>query len=128
MGWQFLLPQRVGGPASALGLHVEFPDPARSSAGLATLIELQGLLGSSSTAKTLAAFTDFVFNVQVTKDSGSGALATLASLAQPPRDERPVTIASEQAVAQFDRAHPAAIRCPGATRSRAARSSTTPTC
>jgi len=48
-----------------------------------------------------------VFNVQVTRDSGStGALAQLASLAQPPRDERPVTIASEQAVAQFNRAHP----------------------
>ncbi|MGH3067426.1 MAG: hypothetical protein ACRDMI_02435 [Streptosporangiaceae bacterium] len=109
VGWQFLLPQRVGGPASALRLHVEFPDPAQSSAGLATLIELQGLLQHQlrTTAKTLAAFTDFVFNVQVTKDSGSdGALATLASLAQPPRDERPVTIASEQAVAQFDRSHP----------------------
>ncbi len=109
VGWQFLLPQRVGGPASGLGLHVEFPDPARSSAGLATLIalqqQLQQLLGTG--AKTLAAFTDFVFNIQVTRDSGSnGALATLASLAQPPRDERPVTIASEQAVAQFDRAHP----------------------
>ena len=106
VGWQFLLPQRVGGPASALGLHVEFPDPARSSAGLATLIELQGLLQHAlgTTAKTLAAFTDFVFNVQVTKDSGSnGALASLASLAQ---NEHPVTIASEQAVAQFNRAHP----------------------
>jgi Bacterial extracellular solute-binding protein/von Willebrand factor type A domain len=107
VGWQFLLPQRVGGPASALGLHVEFPDPAQSSAGLATLIQLQQLLNSVSQAKALAAFTDFVFNVQVTRDSGSnGALATLASLARPPRDERPVTIASEQAVAQFDRAHP----------------------
>jgi len=109
VGWQFLLPQRVGGPASALGLHVEFPDPAQSSAGLATLIQLQGLLQHvlGTTAKTLAAFTDFVFNVQVTRDSGSnGALASLASLAQPPRDERPVTIASEQAVAQFNRAHP----------------------
>jgi hypothetical protein len=109
VGWQFLLPQGVGGPATALGLHVEFPDPAQSSAGLATLIELQGLLQHQlhTTSKTLAAFTDFVFNVQVTKDSGSdGALATLAGLAQPPRDERPVTIASEQAVAQFDRSHP----------------------
>lgn len=104
VGWQFLLPQRVGGPATGLGLHVEFPDPARSTAGLATLIQLQSLLGSGSTA--LAAFTDFVLNVQVT--SGTGSLTSLASLAQPPRDERPVTIASEQAIAQFDRAHPAA--------------------
>jgi len=109
VGWQFLLPQRVGGPATGLGMHVEFPDPARSSAGLATLIQLQQMLQqvAGTGAKALAAFTDFVFNVQVTRDSGSnGALATLASLAQPPRDERPVTIASEQAVAQFDRSHP----------------------
>lgn len=79
VGWQFLLPQRVGGPPSALGLHVEFPDPAKSSAGLATLIQLQGLLQHvlGTSAKTLAAFTDFVFNVQVTRDSGSnGALAS----------------------------------------------------
>jgi hypothetical protein len=104
VGWQFLLPQRVGGPATGLGLHVEFPDPAQSSAGLATLIHLQQLLGTGSTAQ--AAFADFVLNVQVT--SGSGSLTSLASLAQPPRDERPVTIASEQSIAQFDRAHPAA--------------------
>ena len=48
-----------------------------------------------------------MFNVQVTGPA-AGALTSLASLAQPPRDERPVTIASEQAIAQFDRAHPAA--------------------
>jgi extracellular solute-binding protein len=104
VGWQFLLPQRVGGPATGLGLHVEFPDPAQSSAGLETLITLQHLLGTGSTAQ--AGFADFVLNVQVT--SGSGTLTSLASLAQPPRDERPVTIASEQSIAQFDRAHPAA--------------------
>jgi hypothetical protein len=100
VGWQFLLPQRVGGPATGLGLHVEFPDPARSTAGLATLIQLQSLLGRGSSA--LAAFTDFVLNVQVT--SGTGSLTPLASQA----NERPVTIASEQSIAQFDRGHPAA--------------------
>ena len=104
VGWQFLLPQRVGGPATGLGLHVEFPDPARSTAGLATLIQLQSLLGSGSSA--LAAFTDFVLNVQVT--SGTGSLTSLTSLAQRAGDERPVTISSEQSIAQFDRAHPAA--------------------
>lgn len=98
VGWQFLLPQRVGGPSTGLGLHVEFPDPAHSSAGLATLIQLQSLLGTGSTA--LAGFTDFVLNAQVT--SGTQSLTSLASL------QRPVTIASEQSIAQFDRAHPAA--------------------
>lgn len=101
VGWQFLLPQRVGGPDSGLGLHVEFPDPAQSSAGLATLITLQRLLGNGSTAQ--AGFADFVLNVQVT--SGFGTLTSLASLGQ--RDERPVTIATEQAIAQFDRTHSA---------------------
>jgi len=105
VGWQFLLPQRVGGPATGLDLHVQFPDPARSTAGLSTLIELQSLLGNGTPA--LAGFSDFVFNVQVTPGTGSEAsLASLSSLARPPRDERPVTVASEQAVAQFDRAHP----------------------
>jgi Bacterial extracellular solute-binding protein/von Willebrand factor type A domain len=103
VGWQFLLPQRVGGPATGLGLHVEFPDPAQSSAGLATLIQLQQLLGNGSSA--LASFADFVLNVQVTP--GTSSLTSLASLAEPPRDERPVTIASEQAIAQFDRSHQA---------------------
>lgn len=105
VGWQFLLPQSVGGPATALGLHVEFPDPAQSSAGLATLIQLQQLLGSGQAA--LDDFTKFVFNVQVTNGSSSGAaLTSLASLAEPPRDGRPVTVVSEQAVAQYDRTHP----------------------
>ena len=99
VGYQFLLPEAVGGPATDLGLHVKFPDPADSSAGLATLIQLQQLLGNSPSAR--AGFADFVFNVQVT-----GSDASLASLATATRDGRPVTIASEQAVAQYDRAHP----------------------
>jgi len=97
VGWQFLLPESVGGPAAALGLRVEFPDPAQSSAGLATLIELQRMLGSGPAA--LGNFTKFVFNVQVTGAFESGtALASLVSLARPPRDGRPVTVTSEQAV------------------------------
>jgi Bacterial extracellular solute-binding protein len=105
VGWQFLLPETVGGPASALGLRVEFPDPAQSSAGLATLIELQRMLGTGSAA--LGNFTKFVFNVQVTGAFESGtALASLVSLARPPRYGRPVTVTSEQAVVQFDKSHP----------------------
>ncbi|HEY9242624.1 MAG TPA: hypothetical protein VIP48_11610 [Streptosporangiaceae bacterium] len=105
VGWQFLLPQRVGGPATGLGLHVKFPDPAQSSAGLATLITLQQLLGTGSTAQ--AGFADFVLNIQLTP--GTRSLTSLASLAH----ERPVTIASEQSIAQFDRAHPAASALSG---------------
>jgi hypothetical protein len=105
VGWQFLLPESVGGPATALGLRVDFPDPALSSAGLATLIELQQLLGNGSAA--LADFTKFVFNVQVTPAFESGtSLASLVKLAQPPQDGRPVTVTSEQAVVQYDKSHP----------------------
>ncbi len=102
VGWQFLLPQRVGGPATGLGLHVEFPDPAQSSAGLATLIQLQQLLGNGAAART--GFAAFALNTQVI--SGTGTLTSLDSLAAAAHD-RPVTIASEQAIAQFDRTHPA---------------------
>jgi hypothetical protein len=105
VGWQFLLPQSVGGPATALGLRVEFPDPARSSAGLATLIELQQMLGSGPSA--LDNFTKFVFNVQVTSAFDSGpSLASLVNLAEAPRDGHPVTVTSEQAVVQYDKSHP----------------------
>jgi Bacterial extracellular solute-binding protein len=105
VGWQFLLPESVGGPATALGLRVEFPDPAQSSAGLATLIELQRLLGNGPAA--LADFTKFVFNVQVTPALESGtSLASMVSVAQPPRNGRPVTVTSEQAVVQYDKSHP----------------------
>jgi Bacterial extracellular solute-binding protein len=105
VGWQFLLPESVGGPATALGLRVEFPDPAQNSAGLATLIELQQMLGSGPAA--LADFTKFVFNVQVTSPFTSGAsLASLVNVAQPPRSGRPVTVTSEQAVVQYDKSHP----------------------
>ena len=105
VGWQFLLPETVGGPATALGLRVEFPDPAQSSAGLATLIELQRLLGSGPAA--LADFTKFVFNVQVTPPFTSGtSLASLVNVAEPPRNGRVVTVTSEQAVVQYDKSHP----------------------
>ena len=105
VGWQFLLPESVGGPATALGLRVEFPDPAQSSAGLATLIELQHMLGSGPAA--LADFTKFVFNVQVTSPFTSGtSLASLVNVAEPPRDGRVVTVTSEQAVVQYDKSHP----------------------
>ncbi len=105
VGWQFLLPESVGGPATALGLRVEFPDPAQSSAGLATLIELQHMLGGGPAA--LADFTKFVFNVQVTPPFGSGtSLDSLVNVAEPPRNGRVVTVTSEQAVVQYDKAHP----------------------
>ena len=48
VSWRFLLPASAGGPAPALGLHVEFPDPASSATGLMTLAELQRLLGKKT--------------------------------------------------------------------------------
>jgi hypothetical protein len=105
VGWQFLLPESVGGPAAALGLRVEFPDPAQSSAGLGALIELQRMLGTGPPA--LVNFTKFVFNAQVTPPFESGtSLASLVRLAQPPSDGRPVTVTSEQAVVQYDKSNP----------------------
>ncbi|MBO0814659.1 MAG: substrate-binding domain-containing protein, partial [Actinobacteria bacterium] len=45
VGWQILLPEGTGGPSRALGLNVQFPDPTRSAAGLAGLMEIKRIFG-----------------------------------------------------------------------------------
>ena len=103
VSWKFLLPQSAGGPVSALGLHVRFPDPTSSGTGLAALTELQRIVGQGGAAQS--DFASLVVNVQVVPPS-----AGLASLATPAHGTGappvPVTITTEQAVVQFDQAHP----------------------
>jgi Ca-activated chloride channel homolog len=118
VSWKFLLPQNAGGPASALGLHVEFPDPASSITGLVALTELQRLCGRGEAAHT--ALASFAVHVQIEPAPGSTPpLASLATWVPPPGTgavtAAPVTITTEQAVIQFDRAHPGqplAVRYP----------------
>ena len=118
VSWKFLLPQNAGGPASTLGLHVEFPDPASSITGLVALTELQRLCGRGEAAQT--ALASFAVHVQIEPvPGGTPPLASLASWVPPPGTgavtATPVTIATEQAVIQFDRAHPGqplAVRYP----------------
>jgi hypothetical protein len=105
VSWKFLLPQSAGGPASALGLHVEFPDPASSVTGLVALAELQQLCGREAAS----ALASFAVHVQVEPPGGASPLASLAAWAPLPGAgtvSAPVTISTEQAVIQFDRAHP----------------------
>jgi Bacterial extracellular solute-binding protein len=107
VSWKFLLPQSAGGPASALGLHVEIPDPATSATGLVALTELRRLSGRGAPAR--AALAGFAVHVQVEPAAGHPPLEPLASWAPLPRagaTSAPVTITTEQAVVQFDRAHP----------------------
>ena len=107
VSWKFLLPQSAGGPASALGLHVEFPDPATSATGLVALTELRRLSGRGAAAR--AALAGFAVHVQVEPAAGHPPLGPLATWAPLPRagaTSAPVTITTEQAVVQFDRAHP----------------------
>lgn len=105
VGWNFLLPQSVGGPSSALGLRVDLPDPAQSAAGLATLLQIGRLLGTGPAAR--ADFTKFVFNAEVTPEfNGPTSLASFVRLAAPPLNGHPVTITSEQAVVQYDQDNP----------------------
>ena len=103
--WNLLLPSAYGGPPAGAGISVDLPDPAASSAGLATLVEVSRQLGGSATAR--AAFTQFVFNVQSTADfdSASGLLQFAAST-EPPFNRQAVTVASEQAVITYDKANP----------------------
>jgi extracellular solute-binding protein len=105
VSWRFLLPASAGGPASALGLHVEFPDPASSATGLVTLAELQRLPGPPGQA----GLAGFAVHVQTEPPVARAApLAGLASWAPEGGGavSAPVTVTTEQAVVQFDRAHP----------------------
>jgi hypothetical protein len=125
VGWGFLLPSIAGGPASSLHLDVQFPDPTQSSPGLAGLIQLKRMVGYGHAGR--GALATFALSAQVVPPtSGNGSLPSLDSFAlsanapsgnQPgqAKAETPVTVTSEQAVAQFDRAHPSlplAVRYP----------------
>ena len=116
VSWRFLLPASAGGPAWALGLHIEFPSPASSAAGLVTLAELQRLLGAGPPGQ--AGLAGFALNVQTEQATQPEPLAGLASWAPEHGDgavSAPVTVTTEQAVIQFDRAHPGqplAVRYP----------------
>ena len=104
-GWNFLLPQSAGGPPSADGVQVELPDPEQSSAGLATVAEMERLLGTGPASREN--FSRFVFGTHVTAQYDNPAsLTSLVALAKPPLTQSPVTVATEQAVVQYDLAHP----------------------
>jgi Bacterial extracellular solute-binding protein len=117
VSWRFLLPASAGGPASALGLHVEFPDPLASATGLVALTELERLFGPGTAGQ--AALARFAVHVQTEPAvTGPAPLAALADWA-PERGagavSPPVTITTEQAVVEFDHAHPSqplAVRYP----------------
>jgi Bacterial extracellular solute-binding protein len=129
VGWNFLLPSAAGGPVGSAGLDVQFPDPTQSAAGLAGLIQLKRMVGYGRAAR--GALATFALNVQVVPPApGNGSLPSLDTFAlpagaRPPPTKTPpsgaastaapVTITSEQAVVQFDRAHPTqplAVRYP----------------
>lgn len=114
-GWSALLPDGFGGPPANLGVAVDLPDPANSSAGLATLIEESRALGYGSAART--AFTRFALGVESTADFDSvSALSTFVQSTLAPFYRKAVTVASEQAVLAYDRAYPRtplAARYPG---------------
>jgi len=104
-GWRLLLPRSAGGPRLPADLRVDLPDPTQTAAGLATLIEENRLLGPGQAAQIK--FTQFAHLTSVTSYFDDPAsLASLVSLAQPPLDQDPVTVTTEQAVIAYDAANP----------------------
>lgn len=104
-GWRLLLPHSAGGPSTPAGLRVDLPDPTQTAAGLATLIEESRLLGSGQEARIK--FTQFAHLTSVTSYFDDPAsLSSLVSLAEPPLDQNPVTVTTEQAVIAYDSANP----------------------
>lgn len=121
VSWKFLLPQSAGGPGDGLGLHVEFPDPTSSTTGVVTLTELRRIVGQGADGR--ADLAEFALHIQVEPPAGAGvSLASLAAWTPPAGASAgigpalaPVTVTTEQAVVQFDRAHPGqplAVRYP----------------
>lgn len=103
--WKTLFPPSLGGPSAAAGLRVQLPDPAQSATGLATLVEARRLFGTQPRARD--AFTAFVHNLEPTTSlNDPQALHYFDTLAQPPWNMRPVTIATEQAVEAYNQANP----------------------
>jgi len=119
VSWNFLLPHAIGGPSPALGLHVQFPDPTQSAAGLATLIHFRGRFGYGG-RQARAELARFILSVQVQPSAGRGGPGpSLAALARPASSRagpgNRVTVTSEQSVVMFDRSHPGeplAVRYP----------------
>ena len=82
VGWQILAPASAGGPAKALGLNVQFPDPTQSAAGLAGLVELKRIFGYGRAGR--GEMASFALNVQVVHPgTGAGALPSLDTFARP---------------------------------------------
>jgi Ca-activated chloride channel homolog len=106
-GWRLLLPRSAHGPRVPSAMSVSLPDPTQSAAGLASLVEIGRLLGHSTAARVR--FTRFLFSSQVTTyfDDPS-SLRYFASLGEPPLNEDPVTVTTEQAVLAYDRQYPKA--------------------
>jgi Ca-activated chloride channel homolog len=104
-GWRFLLPKSAGGPPEPKKLRVDLPDPTQSAAGLATLIEINRLLGKGASARVR--FTRFAYASEVTPYFGDPvSLSSFVELSAPPLNGLPVTVTSEQAVLSYDQANP----------------------
>lgn len=104
-GWKLLLPPAIGGPKAPTDLRIDLPDPAQSAAGLATLIEVSRMLGTTKTARLQ--FTKFAHTAAVTSYfDDPGSLSEFVSLAAPPLNGDPVTVTTEQAVLAYDAANP----------------------
>jgi hypothetical protein len=114
VGWQIFAPPSAGGPSRALGLNVQYPDPAQSAAGLAGLVELKRLFGYGRAGR--GEMATFALGVQVVPPAPrTGALPSLDAFARAAGGTAPITLTSEQAVVAFDRAHasqPLAVRYP----------------
>ncbi len=111
VSWRILLPPGFDGPPSTLRLTVSLPSPTVSAVGLATVIEVARQISSASYVRSV--FTNFVNDSEATADTDSVlALAKFVS-GNTALKRNGVTVASEQAVLAYDKAHPTAT--PAAT-------------
>jgi Bacterial extracellular solute-binding protein len=105
LGWRMLLPHAIGGPGTPADLVVDLPDPTQSAAGLASLIEISRMLGSTRAARLN--FTKFAHTAAVTSYfDDPDSLGAFVSQSAPPFNADPITVTTEQAVLAYDQANP----------------------
>jgi Bacterial extracellular solute-binding protein len=108
LGWNDLLPSGFGGPPASLGITVDLPDPTESGVGLTAIVELSRELSRDyrNAADASEAFEAFAHDSETTVDTDSaGELASWLATSNAASGGRAVTVASEQAVLQYDESH-----------------------
>jgi ABC-type molybdate transport system substrate-binding protein len=102
--WRMAFPasaQLLGGPSTRAKVSVQILDPATSASGIATMIAARRVIGDSKRAS--AVLTGFVRDLQ--RNASGDTTALYGFLSGVPGGGRPLVVASEQSVVDYNLTH-----------------------